>query len=101
MRFILALSLLFASSLLSSASAQERGPSSPKIKIGAILPLSGAASNFGTLARRGIELALEDLSPADRARTTVVFEDDGLSNARSATAANKLLNVDKIDLLLS
>jgi len=30
-----------------------------------------------------------------------VFEDDGLSNARSATAANKLLNVDKVDLLLT
>lgn len=93
--------LLLATSLSALAVAQEQPSTAPNIKIGAVLPLSGAASNFGTLARRGIELALEDLSPADRARTSVVFEDDGLSNARSATAANKLLNVDKVDLLLT
>lgn len=73
----------------------------PAVKIGAILPLSGAASNFGAIARRGIELALEDLSPEDRARVSVVYEDDGLSNARSATAARKLLTIDKVDALLT
>jgi branched-chain amino acid transport system substrate-binding protein len=71
------------------------------IKIGAILPLSGGASNFGAIARRGIELALEDLTPNDRKRVKVIFEDDGLSNAKSATAARKLLSVDKVDAILT
>jgi len=75
--------------------------SSPPIKIGAILPLSGSASNFGAIARRGIELALEDLSQEDRARVSVVYEDDGLSNSRSATAVRKLLTIDKVDALLT
>ncbi len=69
--------------------------------IGAILPLSGGPSKFGTIARRGIELALEDLSADDRSRVSVLYEDDGLSNARSATAARKLLTIDKVDALLT
>lgn len=84
-----------------SAWADSPKIDAPPIKIGAVLPLSGGASNFGTIARRGIELALEDLSPSDRARVSVVYEDDGLSNARSATAARKLLTIDKVDVLLT
>ena len=67
--------------------AQAETPSAPRITIGVILPLSGPAANFGAIAQRGVELALKDLSPEDRARTRVVYEDDGLVNARSATAA--------------
>lgn len=81
--------------------AAEQATSAPDIKIGAILPLSGVASNFGAIARRGIELALEDLSPSDRKRVRVIFEDDALSNSRSATAARKLLSIDKVDALLT
>jgi ABC-type branched-subunit amino acid transport system substrate-binding protein len=76
-------------------------PSAPSITIGAILPLTGSASNFGAIAQRGIELALEDLPPADRARTRVIYEDDGLVNARSATAARKLLSINKVDALIT
>lgn len=83
------------------AFSQDQQNPAPSITIGAILPLSGGASNFGVIARRGIELALEDLSPSDRGRVQVVFEDDGLSNSRSASAARKLLSVDKVDALLT
>jgi branched-chain amino acid transport system substrate-binding protein len=79
----------------------DQSPARPPLTIGAILPLSGGASNFGAIARRGIELALEDLSPEDRARVKVIFEDDGLSNMRSATAARKLLTIDKVHALLT
>jgi ABC-type branched-subunit amino acid transport system substrate-binding protein len=48
-----------------------------------------------------VELALDDLSPEDRERTRVVYEDDGLVNARSATAARKLLSIDKVDALIT
>lgn len=90
---------------LSQKQSSEKTPdeitSASAIKIGAILPLSGAASNFGAIARRGIELALNDLSPSDRKRVQVIFEDDALSNSRSATAARKLLSIDKVDALLT
>lgn len=81
--------------------ARAQSPSAPSITIGVILPLSGPAANFGAIAQRGIELALEDLSPEDRARTRVLYEDDGLVNARSATAARKLISIDKVDALVT
>lgn len=84
-----------------NAFAIDQTPSAPTVTIGAILPLSGGASNFGSIARRGIELALADLPPEERSRVAVIYEDDGLSNARSATAARKLLTIDKVDALLT
>lgn len=76
-------------------------PTAPTITVGVILPLTGSAANFGGIAQRGIELALEGLSPEDRARTHVIYEDDGLVNSRSVTAARKLLSVDKVDALIT
>jgi branched-chain amino acid transport system substrate-binding protein len=91
---------LLAISHQRSAVAEEP-PKRPPLTIGAILPLSGSASNFGTIAQRGIQLALEDLTPEDKARVNVIFEDDGLLNVRSATAARKLLSIDKVHALLT
>ncbi len=81
--------------------AQAEIPPAPNITIGVILPLSGSAANFGSIAQRGIELALNDLSSEDRARTRVIYEDDGMVNTRSATAARKLLSIDKVDALIT
>ncbi len=80
---------------------QAETPPSPGIKIGVIVPLSGAAANFGAIAQRGVDLAVQDLSPEDRARTRVIYEDDGMVNTRSATAARKLLSIDKVDALVT
>lgn len=79
-----------------SASAQDA-----QYKIGVVLDLSGPARAFGEIARASIDLAVEHLSAADRERIKVVFEDDGLSPTRSVTAARKLIEVDKVDALIS
>jgi branched-chain amino acid transport system substrate-binding protein len=97
---VLLVACFFESPTLPLAAA-DQSASSPPITIGAILPLSGSASNFGTIARRGIELALEDLPLEGRSRVKVIIEDDGLSNMRAATAVRKLLTIDKVDALLT
>ncbi|MEY4667594.1 MAG: hypothetical protein RL518_293 [Pseudomonadota bacterium] len=81
--------------------AQSEIPSPPFIKIGAIIPLTGSSSAFGNACRRGITESLEGLSTEERSRITVVIEDDGLVNSRSITAAQKLINVDRVDALLT
>lgn len=73
----------------------------PPITIGVILPLSGAAANLGETSRKGIELGLEKLSPEDRSRVKLVIEDDGLVNARSVSAIRKLIDVDKVDMVIT
>lgn len=82
------------------ATAPQPG-TSPALTIGVILGLTGPAANFGQIARRGVDLALSELSPEDRARTRIIIEDDGLVNARSAAAARKLISIDKVDALIT
>lgn len=81
--------------------AQTPSSSAPQLVIGAILPLTGSSAAFGLASKRGIELALEDLPREERSRIRVMIEDDGLVNSRSITAAQKLINLDKVDALLT
>jgi branched-chain amino acid transport system substrate-binding protein len=70
-------------------------------KIGVILPLSGQSANFGAISQRGIQLALEQLPAQDKGRVSVIIEDDGLINSRSVSAAHKLIDIDKVDALVT
>ena len=88
-------------SLINRAHTQTKAPSRPTVVIGAILPLTGSSASFGLASKRGIMLALDDLPPEERARITVIVEDDGLIPARSITAAQKLIHVDHVDALLT
>ncbi len=98
----LLISLLVAlSGLGTMTESLAQGSSEPSLVIGAILPLTGSSAAFGLASKRGIELALEDLSASDKARIKVIIEDDGLNNSRSVTAAHKLLTIDKADALLT
>ena len=70
-------------------------------KIGAILPLTGVAAPFGVNAKCGLEMAMDELSEADRRRIQVFIEDDGLDATRSVSAARRLLDVQKVDALIA
>jgi len=74
----------------------------PLVKIGAVLPLSGGLSHLGSAYRDAMILALEDFqSPKNNLRYELVFEDDQGQLKETASAANKLLNVDKVDAIVS
>lgn len=73
----------------------------PHLTVGAILPLSGSSAEFGQSARAAIELAVEQLPPEDRGRVKVIFEDDGLVSSRSVSAGRKLIDIDRVDALIT
>ena len=73
----------------------------PRYTIGVVLPLSGSSAEFGQTARAAIELALEQLPPEDRGRMKVIFEDDGLVSSRSVSAGRKLIDIDRVDALIT
>ncbi len=76
------------------------GDKSSVIKIGVIAPLTGPGAVFGSALVKGIELAKRDL--ADTKYTyEVLVEDDGTNPSVSASAAQKLINVDKVDALIT
>lgn len=70
-----------------------------QLKIGAILPLSGKSQEWGERVKKGIDLALEE-SPKDQNSISVIFEDSQGSVNMAVQAANKLINIDKVNILI-
>lgn len=68
------------------------------LKVGVILPMSGFASSIGENASIGISLALEDLR-SKGVDVEVIFEDSSGTPSSAVSAAQKLINFDKIDAL--
>jgi branched-chain amino acid transport system substrate-binding protein len=71
----------------------SKGP----IKIGVILPLTGDIADIGQGQKNAIELAFEQLKDSN---IQLIFEDDRLQINDDVTAAQKLINVDKVDALI-
>lgn len=72
-----------------------------KTQIGVILPMTGILSEMGQYEKQAMELALERLKSSDNADIELVFEDGKGDNKAVAAAANKLLDVDKVRLLIT
>lgn len=72
----------------------------PVIKIGFVLPLSGNASYLGEGMRKAAELALKDLETRNtKYKYELLFEDDAFTPAKTASALNKLISIDKVDVV--
>lgn len=68
--------------------------------VGASLPLSGELAEVGQDILRGFELAKKDFN-SDKFRIEVIVEDDGFQGRNAASAAMKLVNIDKVDAIIS
>lgn len=90
----------------SSAASSQSQPivlSKSPIKIGAVLSLSGFASNYGVNSRRGLELAASDINAKGGINgrpIEVIFEDDRTDAKTAASAASKLINIDQVVALI-
>lgn len=71
------------------------------VKIGVILPLSGAIAASGEAFREAARMAVEDAVNTTKLQYQLIFEDDRFESKSAGTAATKLINVDKVDALLS
>ena len=73
------------------------GHDAAKYKIGMMLSLSGKSASFGERVRNGIEIALADLKNNN---ITPIIEDDKGEAAIAVNAANKLINVDGVKIII-
>ncbi len=75
-----------------------------ELRIGATLTLSGAYATYGRQALQGIQLAVDDANAKGgvNGRTVkLIVEDEGTYDLKAAvTAARKLVEVDKVEVLL-
>ena len=68
------------------------------LSLGVILPLSGPLAFVGEDVRRGMEIAINKY---ENSRLRIKFEDDGYKGTNAASAAQRLLTIDRVDLLVS
>lgn len=92
--------VLIVIALFALTSSKNTNTEKPTIKIGATLPLTGDVAVLGQSSKKAIELALEDLGDT-KYKYEVVFEDDAFKTQQGATAANKLISINKVDVLFS
>ena len=82
-----------------TAPVKETGP----IKIGVLLPMTGDAASYGEPARNVYQLAVEEINKAGGVdgRSLELIVEDSKCNGKDATnAAQKLINVDKVAIVL-
>jgi len=81
---------------LNSTSQSEK----PIVKIGVILPLIGSQANLGESAKNSVLLAQEKLGKT-KFNYQVIFEDDAMDPKLTSNAASKLINIDKVNAIIS
>ena len=89
-------SLWFATS---GQSKREMGP----ITVGFIGALTGDAASIGTVDKAGAELAVEEINASGGVNgrpLNVIYEDGQCSATAASNAANKLMDVDKVPVIL-
>jgi len=88
-------SMVAAAALLSGmAYAKE-------VKIGVVLPLTGGIAAFGETSKRGLDLANEQNAKLSNGDTVkLVYVDDRSDKVEAATAVQKLLDKDKVSVIL-
>ena len=71
------------------------------VKIGAILPLTGEAANYGTRLKKGMDLAIKEInSDFSNPKIQIIYEDDkGIPNT-GISAYNKLRSINNINYII-
>ncbi|MFZ5806492.1 MAG: ABC transporter substrate-binding protein [Verrucomicrobiota bacterium] len=73
----------------------------PVVKIGVCIPLSGNFAFIGEGIRNAVLMAKESLPQNTKYQYEIVFEDDQLDPSKTITAAQKLIQLDKVDSIFS
>lgn len=71
-----------------------------KIKIGAVLPLTGKLSFLGDRVKKGIMLAEDILKKQGKAHLKIIFADSKSKPKEAVSASNKLIDINKVDVLI-
>ena len=73
------------------------------IKLGVLLPLTGDAAQYGESESRAIQVAVEEINNAGgvKGRQLEIVTEDGKGDPKAAgTAAQKLVNIDKVKIII-
>lgn len=91
--------MLAALAIALSACSQSQ----PTVRIGVIMPLTGDAASLGADMVNGIKMAASEVNAKggiDGKQVEVIFEDGRCNGADAASAAQKLVNIDKVHAII-
>lgn len=72
-----------------------------EVKIGAILPLTGQGAALGKSYQNSMNLGVEYVNSQNTSELIkIIFEDSQANSSKAVSAAQKLIRVDKIDILI-
>jgi len=94
----LSLLIIFSFMLPSGCAKREK-----VIKIGVILPLTGEAAKYGQSAKRGLDLALEEINASGRLRgkkLSLIYEDSKADPKEGVNAIQKLITIHKVPAII-
>lgn len=73
------------------------------ITIGVLLPLTGDGASYGIQLRRSAEMAIAEINQAggiDKQEIEAIFEDGQCNSEKALSAAQKLINIDKVNIIM-
>ncbi len=82
---------------------QKSNKNGDKIRIGCISPFSGNGAVYGEQLKRGFQIALDELAEEDNLfykRIKIIYEDDKLDSRVGVSAIQKLIEIDKIHIII-
>src|SRR5450830_959095 len=95
--------VLAALTLASTLATAQQGVSPTEITLGSIQDLSGPLAGFGKQARLGMLLAVDEINETggvNGRKLKLLVEDDGYDPKKAVLAAQKLVNQDKIFMMM-
>src|SRR3954469_12707337 len=93
-----------ALALFGGRASAEDGVDKDTILIGAYGPITGPSAFLGLGGRDGASIAIEQLNAAGGIhgrKLKMIFEDDGFSPAKALTSVKKLVEQDKVFMIMS
>lgn len=106
MRSVITRLAVAAMSLAASAvyaGAEMQGVTDDKILVGSTQPLSGPVASWGVPTANGLRLAIDDINAAGGVhgrKIEIIIEDDQYDPRKTLQAADKLMNLDKVFVLV-
>lgn len=101
-KWLLSLCMVLSLTACDNDKAEESASveSKPVVKIGYIASMTGQFAEIGQNTKLAIDLAKKDID-SKNINFDFIIEDYGYDSPRAATAAGKLINVDKVNALIS
>lgn len=102
-KFFIGLAAVALAIVLSGCGIQNVNPqqaAKEPIKIGVLLPLTGSSAYWGIEAKKGMDMALGEVNIKGEA-IKIIYEDTQSKVDVAVTAAQKLINMDKVNVIYS